>query len=198
MKMVLDSYEYSLSTSEVEQWFLKESTSFSLSPSMTDIGCFFLHHGFMATCYGYNLYLTQPDDGEDSEQISARLKTTQRDLPDLYYAHMLESIVRFIDLGGRYIVRQPTVGVVRKSVSKGNPVIASVNGPALHGLMGDPYSVSEIVVWESSAALVRFVDGEHGFEESVSEEDFLFAVQSRKVTAIGVYMLSVDREPGGL
>jgi predicted double-glycine peptidase len=177
---------------EIDRALYKDTAGCSFN---TDLARIARRHGFAAECYGYNLYLNDPSDGDlGSTALLAKLRHEQANLRDPWYGPMLDSIVAALDEGVAYLVRRPAFEIAASYLRQRVPVIAVVSYPALHGVRGNPFSGHDVVLTGYDGRRVFFVDPLHGDERSVTRAHFMFALHSR--SAIGTSDYFTVLRPG--
>jgi predicted double-glycine peptidase len=192
LRMVARYFGQEISRDEIDRALFKDSAGCSFN---TDVARIARRHGFAAECYGYNLYLNDPADGDLAQSaLLGKLRHEQANLRDPWYRPMLDSIVAALEEGVGYAVRRPTFEIAASYLRQRIPVIAVVSYPALHGVRGNPFSGHDVVLTGYDGRRVFFVDPLHGEERSVTRAHFMFALHSRSAIGTSDYF-TVIRPP---
>jgi hypothetical protein len=188
--MVLRYYGVQSSSDAIRQAILKDEQGGSFN---TEIARYARRLGFPTTCYGYNLYLTDPET-DRTLTPGELVKRLERAAPaaDRRYEAMRRSTVAYLREGGSYAIERPRLDLITSAVRAGSPAIVSVSAPALYGRRGDPFAGHDIVVIGVEDQTIVFIDPERGREDAVDGELLMFALLSRKVTAASAYLVAIS------
>jgi hypothetical protein len=190
--MVARYFGQEIGRDAIDRALFKDSAGCSFN---TDVARIARRHGFAAECYGYNLYLNDPADGDLAQSaLLGKLRHEQAHLRDPWYRSMLDSIVAALDEGVGYAVRRPTFEIAASYLRQRIPVIAVVSYPALYGVRGNPFSGHDVVLTGYDSRRVFFVDPLHAEERSVTRAHFMFALHSRSAIGTSDYF-TVVRPP---
>lgn len=195
LRMVLDYFGLAIDSQTVDAFFIKQGTTFSLAPEVTDCALFARRAGLSVDCLAYNLYLTDPrsDALLSSQALLEKLRAKQVSLSQAQFAPALESIIRCLEAGCTYRIARPKLQTIGKYLKRQIPLIAIVNRPALTGRAGEDLFVAHAIAltgaWEND---IFFIDPQLGREERISGEDLLFAMLQSKIIANSAYILALS------
>jgi hypothetical protein len=188
--MVLGYYGYELAADEIDGALFKDVAGCSFN---TDVARIARRHGFAADCYGYNLYLTDPEDGAlPQDELLGKLRDEQGRLEDQWYAPMLHSIVAALDEGVRYVIQRPSWDTIAGYLARDVPVIAVVSYAALHGVRGNPFAGHDVLVTGYARRKVHLIDPLDGAEHVVDREHLMFAIASRSAIGTSEYLTAIS------
>lgn len=191
LRMVLGYYEIDISPDEFHSFLTTDPEKSSL---MTDNAYFAQTKGLEVDCFAYNLYYTEPKDAELPQEITLKKLEIELDnLADKWYEEQLNSTIRAIKSGVKYIIQRPNIEVINSYLNLGIPIIASVNSPALYGIKGDPYVSHAIVLSGLENRKIHFVDPTIPYEQTINDEYLLFGILARKVIAVDSYLIAIKK-----
>ncbi len=196
LKMILDYYQIPVETDELDKFFIKESTSFSLTGFLTDGALFARRKNLAVDCIGYSLYFTnQKDSSLAWHELLKKLEDRQPEITDSSFSQMLESIIRSIKYGARYLIQKPNLNTIYNYLDKGIPLIALVNSSFLRDeVEGDLYKTHAVVIKGRQDGKLYIIDPIKGEEELVDETQMLLAIMSTKWIVHPAYLIAIDNK----
>jgi hypothetical protein len=97
------------------------------------LACHALSRGLEATIYTYNLRLFDPTWFEDGVDLAAKLRTQAEYKTDLKLRHATDTYLRFLDLGGQVRFEELDAALIRRHLSKGQPILTGLSSTYLYG-----------------------------------------------------------------
>lgn len=191
LRMVLDYYGLKVSRDQIFNFIAKatpDGGSF-----LSEIGRFARSKGFGVDLFAYNLYLTDPEDSHLSRskllvKFEERLKDSRR---DKYYDLMLKSTIDGVKEGISYIIKRPSLGIIRTYLNKGTPVSVRLNYIALVNKQGDPFDSHDVVLAGLNGKKVYLIDPEDAEGKWFDDQDLMFAISQSKIISASAYLLAV-------
>lgn len=161
----------------------------------TEIARFAKNKGFDVSCFAYHLYITDPSDGKLSKkELIDKLKL---ELMQPWFNKentlIVESTVKAIEDGVDYKIQKPSANLITSYLEKKVPLIASVSYAALNNTQGDIFEGHDIVLSGIENGKVIYVDPEHAQEETISIEDLMFAIISRRAISTSSYLIAIEK-----
>ncbi len=196
--MILNYYGAQYTEAELDNFYIKETPSFSINGFMTDDALFFIRKGLDVECLSYNLYYNEPDDAKlSTTKLIKKLQDKQRNLSEQHYARLIESTVRLLKDDGGFKIEQPSMKALRRYLRKGIPLIAHVSYPALHGkAQEDLYQGHAVVLVGISKDKISLIDPNHACVEEMPVDQFMFGMLSSRVMTTTAYLLAVKPKKG--
>jgi hypothetical protein len=194
LRMILNYYGCHATLSEINGFITKDSEGYSFE---TEMARFARHKGFQVDCFAYNLYLTDPKDSALTPSALLQKLEQERMHPwfDSWYELKLQSTLRSIREGVKYVIQRPDLRVMLSYLQKGVPLIVTVNPPALYSRQGFPYIGHDIVLsGYEDENVFHFVDPANGAKTNTPCDNLMFALLARGITALSGYMLAINQE----
>jgi hypothetical protein len=149
--MVLAHYRVSSSRREIEA-FLTGSPSEGLA-YMAELARFAVTRGVGATCFGYNLALTDPNQDVDLSgyALSRRLQALRHTLQDDWARTMVPVLTNALEASVGYRIVRPNIHLLQSVIQQSIPLILAVTYVGLYNRRGDVYAGHTVVLngWEN-------------------------------------------------
>lgn len=193
LRMVLDYYGLDYHTNEIYDFITKTSNGSSYN---TEIARFACTKNLNVDCYAYNLYITDPTDAHLNQQdLVKKIKDLiHNPLFEKENILLVETTVDAIKSGVNYIIQKPNLETINNYLDSKIPLIASVNYAALHDKQGQVYEGHDIVIIGYTDDRFIFIDPEHAREESISAENLMFAIASRRAITTSAYLIAIKKK----
>ncbi len=193
LRMVLSVYKAEVTLEEVDAFARRDGNGIFSS----EMARFAQTRGFPATCYGYNLYLSEPDTDSKLTQ-SALLSKFKDELSHPWfdkegYQAGTESLIQAMESGVNYIIERPNFEIIQQALKSGIPPIVTVNPSALYRRQdSNLYAAHDVAVTGVDGDQVYFVDPNLPEEQQTDPESLMFAILSRKVIVHPTYMVLIS------
>ena len=106
---------------------------------------------------------------------------------------LVESTIKAIKDGVDYKIKKPSTNTIVSYLEKGVPLIASVSYSALHNAQGNVFEGHDIILSGYEDGNITYIDPEHAKEETISIEDLMFAIISRRAISTSAYLIAVEK-----
>lgn len=191
LRMILNYFDCKVSHGEIFRFIIKatpEGGSF-----LSEIGRFANSKGFNVDLHAFNLYLTDPKDaGLSKNRFLRKLEGELKDSKmDKYYDLMLESTIGGIKEGINYIIKKPSIEIIKAYLNKKVPLSVRLNYAALVGKQGDPFDSHDVVLSGLKDEKVYLIDPEDASIKLFDSQDLMFAIFQSKVISASAYLLAV-------
>ena len=162
----------------------------------TEIARFAKTKGFDVDCYAYNLYITDPKDTHlSAKKLTKKLKDQMTNSWfDKEQTLLVETTLKAIKDGVNYIIKKPSLKIITSYLKQKIPLIVSVNYSALHNSQGIISEGHDIVLTGLTKNKIVFIDPEHAKEETISPEDLMFAIISRRAISTSAHLIAIKRK----
>jgi len=162
---------------------------------ITELARFAKTLNLKATCFAYNLYLTDPstDKNIDSQTLINKLEKLKNGLKDNWFLEMTESIINTISSGISYIIKKPNIYLFKSYLRQAIPIIISVNYTSLYNKQGNPFEGHNIILNGFKEDYFWFIDPEHGIQDKIHSKQLMFSLHSAKIIARSAYMLIIEK-----
>ena len=92
-----------------------------------------------------------------------------------------------------YRILKPNAKTIVSYLKKGVPLIASVSYAALHDKKGSVYEGHDVVLSGIDGKMVSYIDPEIAKEKTISIDDLMFAIVSRRAIASSAYLIAIEK-----